>query len=982
MINPVHSVMMLIAKKSFIIKNYCLIFFLFSFKVLFAQEQMASPEIINYSSEDYNAGLQNWSSDQDKEGILYFGNNEGLLTFNGKFWKLYPLPNATVVRSLKIDDTGKIFVGGQDEFGYFFPNQQGVLKYHSLVTLLPANERKFADVWDIAIENNQILFRTAESVFQFKDGRVKVFKSSNGWNFMTGIHGQFLAQATGKGLMIFKDGVWEPFCMDLRLKGLAITGITEFNKDTLLMSTLKNGLFLIANRHLIKKTTSEDQLLYNSRIYCLKKVNKDWFAIGTTSSGMLIINHRGEIIQKYSYQEGLQKNNVRTLLLDQHKGLWIGLDDGIDYIGINSAIKYIYPAIGKKVTGYAAIIHDDKIFIGTSNGLYFSTLETRQKDLSLSVSNFNKIKDVEGQVWSLTELNDQLLMGHEDGLYQIKNGLARKIYKTGTWIVKPLSSVYPTKQIITGTYLGLQLLTYQSGIFVNDGALEGIHESLRFIYFDEQNNFLWASHPNRGIFKFSLSKDFTQIKDKKLYNHLQGLPFDDYNYVFFIKNRIMAATLKGAYEYDYQRDRFVPSKLLNPIAKLSLQYLKEDKEGNVWFVTNKRVGVLDFTQPTQPTIFFLPEMDKKVVGGFENIYPYDAENIFIGSSKGFFHVNYKKYKENISQVKVILSQISLFGKKDSLLFGGYFTNEKQMVVPQNGHHQREINISHDLNSIHFEFSSTYFGQQKSIQFSYQLVGFDHQWSAWSGKSEKDYTNLPVGFYQFKVKARNNLGNESVPVLYSFNILPAWYQTIWFNIFIFIFFSYILYLLFKFQQKRHIKEQNQLSYLHQLEIEGTEKEIVRLQKERLEADVNYKNKELSIMTMHLLQRGKVLEKIKEMILGIIKKHEITESSSTFRHLIKLIKEVEKSDEDWDQFTIHFNHANSDFFNKLKEQFPDLTPNELKICAYVKMNLSMKEIAQILNITTKAVEVGRYRLRKKLNISPEVNLYDFLLKIANS
>lgn len=964
------------------IKNYLLIFFLFSFKTLFGQEQVASPEIINYSSEDYNAGLQNWCSDQDKEGILYFGNNEGLLTFNGKFWKLYPLPNATVVRSLKIDASGKVFVGGQDEFGYFFPNEQGVLKYHSLVKLLPANARKFADVWDIALDNNQVLFRTTQNIFQYKDDRIKIFKSLDGWKFMTGVKDQFLAQATGEGLMMFKDGVWEPFCLDKRLKNLAITGITEFNSDTLLLSTLKNGLFLIADKQLIKKSTSEDQLLYNSRIYCLEKVNRDWFAIGTTSNGILIIDHQGKIVQKYSYQEGLQKNNVRTLLLDQHKGLWIGLDDGIDYIGINSAIKYIYPAISKKVTGYAAKIYHNKLYIGTSNGLYFTPVDVHKRDLSLSPSNFSKVKDVEGQVWSLEVLNDQLLMGHEDGLYQINDDLARKVYNVGTWILKPLSSIYPTSEAIIGTYLGLHLIKYQSDLFNNDKDISGVHESLRFIYFDEQKNILWASHPNRGVFKFSLSKDFTRITNTKLYNHFQGLPFDDYNYIFFIKNRIMVSTLKGAYEYDYQKDKFIPSKLLSPLSKLSLQYLKEDTEGNVWFVTNKRVGVLDFTQPTQPTIFFLPEMDKKVVGGFENIYPYDAENIFIGSSKGFFHVNYKKYKENITQVKVILSQISLFGKRDSLLFGGYFTNESQSVIPQNNHYQREININHDLNSIHFEFSSTYFGQQKSIQFSYILEGFDHQWSSWSGKSEKDYTNLPVGDYRFEVKARNNLGTESVPVFYSFKILPAWYQTIWFNILVFAVFSYLLYLLFKYQQKRHLKAQDQLSYLHQLEIEGTEKEIVRLQKERLEADMNYKNKELSIMTMHLLQRGKVLEKVKEMIQGIIKKHEISEGSSTFRHLIRLIKEVEKSDEDWDQFTIHFNHANSDFFNKLKEQFPDLTPNELKICAYVKMNLSIKEIAQLLNITTKAVEVGRYRLRKKLNIGPEVNLYDFLLKIANA
>jgi len=166
------------------------------------------------------------------------------------------------------------------------------------------------------------------------------------------------------------------------------------------------------------------------------------------------------------------------------------------------------------------------------------------------------------------------------------------------------------------------------------------------------------------------------------------------------------------------------------------------------------------------------------------------------------------------------------------------------------------------------------------------------------------------------------------------------------------------------------------------MDRSEKEIVRLEYEKLEADVNYKNRELSNMTMHLVQRGKVLAKIKEVISAVIKNNDINDSSPSFRHLIRLIRDVEKSDEDWDNFSIHFNTVNTNFFNKLKDQFPELTPNELKLCAFLKMNLSTKEIAQLMNITIKAVEVGRYRLRKKLHIQSETNLYDFLIQISRS
>jgi DNA-binding CsgD family transcriptional regulator len=188
------------------------------------------------------------------------------------------------------------------------------------------------------------------------------------------------------------------------------------------------------------------------------------------------------------------------------------------------------------------------------------------------------------------------------------------------------------------------------------------------------------------------------------------------------------------------------------------------------------------------------------------------------------------------------------------------------------------------------------------------------------------------------------------------------------------------LIIRWQKKKYRKEQERMSYLHQLELDRNEKEIVRLQNEKLEADVNYKNKELSTMNMHLVQRGKVLAKIKEVISTVIKNHDITESSPSFRHLIRLIKDVEKKDQELDHLSMHFNQVNKDFFNKLKDLYPDLSQNDLKFCAYLSMNLSSKEMAQLMNITIKAVEVGRYRLRKKLQLRPDVNLYEFLIGIS--
>lgn len=954
---------------------------LYSF-VLKAQNPISVPQIENYSSVDYRAGSQNWNIDQDKNGVMYFGNNEGLLTFDGRYWKLYPLPNKTVVRSVKIDVLGRIFVGGQNEIGYFFPDDQGMLQYHSLKDLIPVQDRQFPDIWNIVIDKGSVFFRSTTKIFQFKDKAIRVYKPEMEWTFLGIGKGKIFAQERTKGLMVLRSGHWEILNASPAIVNTEITSILEYKGDTLLVTTLKHGVFLLHGNSIIKKTTSEDPAFYNDRIYCAVKVNKDWYALGTTSAGLFIMDRQGKIQQKFSYTEGVQKNNIRSVFIDKNQNLWLGLDDGIDFIAINSAIKHIYPDKNKQATGYAVQIFNNMLYIGTSNGLFSIPVNTKAKDLSYSKGTFSKVKNTEGQVWHLQEINKKLLMAHEDGSSEIIGNTSKKIYSSpGTWLFQPLSAIFPSSNVIAGTYRGLKMLEFSADNFIDKGYIGTNVESLRFLCWDGNTKTVWASHPYLGIFKFQLSDDLKTVKKSTLYGKKDGLPSNLYNYVFYIKNRIVIASEKGIYEYNPVKNKFSPSAFLQPVFKdMRIEYMNEDDEGHIWFASSKKAGVVDFSKPSGKenfSIVYFPELNSKVVGGFESIYPYNSENIFIGAGKGVFHVNYKKYTQNIKQLNVLLGEVKLTGKKDSIIFGGYFN---QPDISRKTKIKAEL--PHQLNSLHFEFSSTLFEQLNNIQFSYKLDGFDKEWLPWTDKSEKDYTNLPPGEYTFLVKARNNLGSESAPISYSFKVLPAWYQSYW------TYFAYVLlaagavYLILRWQQNKHQKEQERLKYLHQLELEHNEKEIIKLKNEKLEADVNFKNKELATTTMHLVQRGKVLAKIKDELAELGKSHNIQDNSPDIKRVMRLLNEVERNDADWDQFAIHFDHVHSNFLTILKEKFPDLTPNELKLCAYLKMNLSSKEMAQLMSITIRAVEVSRYRLRKKLKIASDVNLFDFLMQAVSA
>ncbi|MGZ3756572.1 MAG: triple tyrosine motif-containing protein [Mucilaginibacter sp.] len=957
---------------------YSLVITICSVVIIKAQNPIGLPQINNFTNVDYKGGNQNWDIQQDKLGIMYFANNEGLLTYNGQNWSIYPISNNTVVRSVQIASDGKIYVGAQDELGYFYPNEKGLLKYTSLKKLIPKPDNTFNDVWNIYTYNNKVFFRTNAKIFELADGKMTTFHSSAEWLFLGKCNNKLYAE-DGPGLLKEFDGKqWKVTCV-LPQKAL-ITSIAKYSGDTILVATLKDGLFLLYKNILSKKVTKLDGLLKNVRINTMQAIDKDLYAIGSAFNGCFIINHQGDLIQNLSNSQALQKNNVRSLHLDHDRNIWLGLDDGISFIAFNSAIKQIYPDANKQSSTYAVRVFNKKLFIGTSEAVFALPLNNGVKDFSTCNGNFVEVQNTKGQVWSLNEINNNLLFGNEEGSFLINgNSASQVIPYPGTWLFKPLSAKNPSEAIIAGTYEGLHLINFENGKFIDKGHIQGLTESLRFLAIDDSGKTIWSSHPYRGVYKIHLFPDHKRIAQYSLYTQKDGLPSSLHNYVFSIKGRLIVATINGLYEYNNKSNRFSLSKYFYPIFKNNeLQYLTEDKNGNIWFIGNRRVGVVNFNNATssQPfSIVYFPELTSRVLAGFENIYPYDEENVFVGSNKGVFHINYKQYQNNHNQLNILLAQVKIIDDKDSLIFGGYFKSKN--VIQKFQDKDSIPALPRNFNSFHFEFSTTLFEQHSNIEFSYQLVGFDKQWSAWTSKSEKEYTNLTHGIYTFRVKARTNLGNESDYTTYTFEIKPGWYETYWSYTLYFLLLLSLIYGIFKIQQRKHEKAEINLRYIHQLELEHSENEIVNLKNEKLEADINFKNKELATTTMHLVQRGKLLSKIKDGLM-LIKDAENANKETELTKVLKLINEAEKNDSDWDHFAIHFDQVHSDFLAKLKSKFPELSQNDLKMCAYLKMNLSSKEIAQLLSVTIRAVEVSRYRLRKKLNLPGDIGLFDYILQ----
>ena len=452
-----------------------------------------------------------------------------------------------------------------------------------------------------------------------------------------------------------------------------------------------------------------------------------------------------------------------------------------------------------------------------------------------------------------------------------------------------------------------------------------------------------------------------------------------------IKKKIAIATGSGVYQFNKERNLFEQDGFfLNLLGNKSIRYLKEDREGNIWFIHEKNISVIDLSGD-QPQVIEIPELKNKMLSGFEMIYPVDENNIFLGGERGFYHINYKKYKQNTPQLTVQVRSLSIGSNLDSLVFGGYFN---RLDLPAVQLESRIPSIHYDYNSVRIDFAASQHGYLNNVEYSFRLKGLETDWSVWSRRTEKEYTNLSPGKYVFEVKARNNLGNESAVANYSFVVLAPWYRTILAYIIYAVLAIVGLFCLYYWQKKKFVQqqlkfteEQQKLVYIHELERSKTDGELAALRNEKLEADLNFKNTELASSAMHLVKKGELLTKIKTELSQISKKIDNEYAITELKKMIKTLGEDEQLDEEWEYFTKHFDKVHSNFIVSLKAIHPNISNNEIKLCAYLRMNLTTKEIAQLMNISVRGVEISRYRLRKKLNLATEVNLFNYLIAIGN-
>ncbi|MGE8339532.1 MAG: regulator, partial [Flavobacterium sp.] len=288
------------------VRVFTLILLLFlQFKGFSQVKNIGIPDIKNYKRSEYKGGTQNWSIDQDKNGNIYFANNSGLIQFDGSNWHKYSLPNKSEIRSLKIDALGRIFVGGNNEFGYFKNDEKGILKYHSLYNLLsPIDKENINLIWRIHIFNGEVIFQSFSKVFFLKNEKVTTLTAPHKFQFSFLVNNRLYFQDKTLGVLEYKNR---------RLT--AIKGTTVFNdkeiwslfplsNNKLLYATLEKGLFVSENGIIKPWATEANEFIKKNTSLGGSIIKNKFIILNSVLDGAIICDLNGKIIQHLNRQKG------------------------------------------------------------------------------------------------------------------------------------------------------------------------------------------------------------------------------------------------------------------------------------------------------------------------------------------------------------------------------------------------------------------------------------------------------------------------------------------------------------------------------------------------------------------------------------------------------------------------------------------------------------------------------------------------------
>lgn len=947
------------------------------------------PRISNYSKATYNGGAQNYAIEQTSSGCIYFGNHTGLLEFDGSDWNQYYVTNGTNIRSLRwVEDQKRLYAGAFNEFGYFSSGEDGLMRFTSLKDAFDESSREAMMFEFIGIDHlgDYIFFRTDWNIFRYNQatGEGKIFAiDNNRIDSSAVLYDTFFFATSQSGPMVMSSDLLIPIGGGSPLINNKIIGFIEWRNGSIIFLTSNKGLYLYDGNSIQRIVTSCDNILMNDHATCAT-IENSTLAVGTVSSGLLLIDLDKGIHSNINATNGLQNNRILSLLFDDDANLWVGLDNGIDHIKLSLPDHSLVARSSYYGTGYDSAVYGDQLYIGTNQGLYSTDFDGSLE----KVQHFESVTKSVAKVWSLCVLEGALFCCHEEGLYVNQSGNRYDIRGVGgVWKVVPIAD--KSDRLLCCGYKGLFVIHRKAGRWALSHQVEGLEESSA-MFVEDSDGAWWYSHWQRGLFRLTFDKEFTYVQTMTHYGRVQGLPQDYNNVPYLLDGEVVFSSGSGFFTLDRERDKMVPHSQLNVLfanRKPSSIRIHPLRDRGVLFVSENFIGM--GYRNSQNTITIdstsLNHLTKEMIIGFESVKMLDDNTVIISSEHGFSVIDMERMEQGSERDNdhgVFIKSIHTTKPFKHLIYG-------ERAVVENASMPE---IAARNNCINIEVALPEFRDTDAVEYSFMLDGYDSSWSNFSTVNSKEYTGLKGGKYTLMVRARNRISGKESSTSLRFSVAPPYWATpIAYFVYALVGAMLLCALIMLFnrrsnrklldiQRQKEEELRNQQLYNEQLAKEH-EKEIILLQKQALEHNLRTKSDELASSTHNLIRKNEILMSVDNSIgkvAATLHSGDVAKASIQLKRLQKEIRENIAHDSDWEKFANNFDTVYDDYLKRLGTAFPKLNLNDQRLCAYLRMDLQTKDIAPLMNISVRSVEMARYRLRRKMGLSRDVNLSDFLQK----
>lgn len=931
-----------------------LTFFLLSFSLSYS----GNPMVLNILPKDYHASNKNWSIDEDELNTYYFGNDKGLLEFNGLSWNLHTLQNGMYIRSVKSYSHDVIFTGGFEEFGRWDRDISGNLVYTSLSDKLTDPEFIDSDFWQIHILPQGVIFQSFSCLYFYDFKTVKKMESGLTILFLLKANKEYWAQKMSGDLYRLNNAKFE---LITETEGLFNNTTVRVllpgpNPGELIIGTGTQGLWIFDGKCVHPWKCMISDRMKQFELNCGIKTSRNTYIFGTLFGGVFEADLNGRIVATFSLQNTLLNNSIMALKEDALGNVCVALDRGLAYLSYCRNADFHTFFKWKIGSVYDACSWRGMLLLATNQGVFY--IDENKLEEGYSLSDFKKFDGICGQTWSFSIIDKELYICHNGGITKVNSDLTfSKLTEMGGYKIKEVQ-LYNKKVILYGSYYQLRRIIDNNKVL----SFKGFGKAVYRLETDYLNN-LWLAHPLQGIYRCKVNLEANEIKECKLYGGKNDsrLPFN--LKIFKVGGRIAMYGEDKFYRYNEFKDIVEPDSILNSAKQDtgSLKLVTPIDDNTFWVVSENGVWKMFYDGVHKVSFYPCTEIPHKgMICNNEQIALLGASSSLFCYDNGFVIVNNDLPIKKSEVPKPRFTSIKSYGSN---------IHERWM----NSHDSPEIPFKR--NSIMFEFT---FGVNSFINtghFRYRLLGVDEEWKETTTSGHVIFERLLSGNYVFELESGDDLGNWSLPLQYRFTILKPWYMTklayLGYFIALVLIFTFIWFLVMKFYRRR---------YLRKLRLN----EIIRLRQtnEKLRIEVQERNSEIVSQRSELVAKNEVILNLRKIVQDFHTKYGTHNTDILRRKVNSYITEKVDTENDLALFLIKFEQSHANYFNVLKQHFPDLTTNDLRLCACLKMNLSSKEIAALMNLTVRAVENSRYRLRKKICLTSKQTLNDFLMEIDSA